>query len=151
VDKVFMSLAFMGGSMMVIVGNLVGGRLVNRVGRKRLTVISSFLIGAVILSYINIPNLWVSIIIWIISGFFNGNFNTAYASLALEQAPDNRATLMSLSEVSTYVAIAIGNALAGMLLLAFNYGIVSLMGIFAIIGAIVFQFFTIDPTQQAKQ
>ena len=79
-----------------------------------------------------------------------GVWNTAYGSLALEQAPDNRGTMMSLSEVSMYAAIAIGNALAGMLLVAFNYKVVSLMGIFSIIGAIVFHFFTIDPTQQAK-
>lgn len=148
VDKVFMSLAFIGGSMTVVVGSLVGGKVVNRVGRKRLTVITSFLLGAVIISYINIPNLWVSIIVWMISGFANGIFNTAYTSLALEQAPDNRATMMSLSEVFFYVAIAVGNALAGMLLLAFNYEIVSLMGIFSFIGAFIFHIFTIDPTNQ---
>jgi len=150
VDKVFMSVAFIGGSMTGIVGSLVGGRLVNRVGRKRLAIISSLIIGAAILSYINIPNLWVSVSVWSISGFFNGSFNTAYNNLALEQVPDNRATMMSLSEVSTYVAIAIGNALAGLLLLAFNYEVVSLMGAFSFIGAIVFHFFTIDPTQQAR-
>jgi predicted MFS family arabinose efflux permease len=151
VDKLFMSFAFIGGSMMTIVGSLAGGRLVNRVGRKRLTIISSFLLGALTLSFINIPNLWLSLLVWFISGFPYGIVNTAYASLALEQAPDNRATMMSLSQVSMYVAIAIGNALAGMLLLAFNYNIVSLMGILSFIGAIVFHFFTVDPTQQSKQ
>lgn len=151
VDKVFMSFAFIGGSMMTIVGILVGGRLVNRLGRKRLTVISSFLFGAMTLSFINIPNLWLSLLVFIINGVFMGIFNTAYGSLALEQAPDNRGTMMSLSGVSMYVAIAIGTALAGMLLLAFNYQVVSLMGIFSFIGAIIFHFFTIDPTKQAKQ
>jgi predicted MFS family arabinose efflux permease len=151
VDKAFMSIAFIGGSLTVVVGSLVGGRLVNRVGRKRLTVITSFLLGAVIISYINIPNLWVSIIVWMISGLANGIFNTAYTSLALEQAPDNQATMMSLSEVFFYVAIAVGNALAGMLLLAFNYEIVSLMGILSCIGAFIFHVFTIDPTNQDDQ
>jgi predicted MFS family arabinose efflux permease len=150
VDKLFMSFAFIGGSMTTIVGSLIGGRLVNKIGRKRLTVISSFLLGALTLSFINIPNLWLSLLIWFISGLPYGIVNTAYASLALEQAPDNRATMMSLSQVSMYVAIAIGNALAGILLLSFNYNIVSLMGIFSFIGATVFHFFTIDPTQQAK-
>jgi predicted MFS family arabinose efflux permease len=75
---------------------------------------------------------------------------TAYSSLAMEQAPTYRATMMSLSEVSQFVAQAIGNALGGVLLLAFNYQILSLMTIFVLIGAIVFHFFTIDPTQQAK-
>lgn len=102
VDKVFMSFAFIGGSMMTIVGILVGGRLVNRLGRKRLTVISSFLFGAMTLSFINIPNLWLSLLVFIINGVFMGIFNTAYGSLALEQAPDNRGTMMSLSGVSMY-------------------------------------------------
>ena len=132
--------------MMVVVGSVVGGRVVNRIGRKRLTVITAVLLGVAMISYINIPNLWVSILVWMTSGLANGIFNTAYTSLALEQAPDHRATMMSLTEVFFYVAIAVGNALAGMLLLTFNYELVSLMGIFSFIGAIIFHVFTIDPT-----
>jgi hypothetical protein len=46
------------------------------------------------------------------------------------------------------VAQALGNALAGFLLIAFNYKIVSFLGLFALIGAIIFHFFTTDPKEQ---
>ena len=151
VDKLFMSFAFIGASIISIVGSLVGGSLANKVGRKRLTVISSLLLGVVALAFINMPDLGLSLMVWMIGAFFMGVVNTAYNSLALEQAPDNRATMMSLSEVSMYAAIAVDNAFAGVLLLAFNYNIVSLLGLLSFIGTIVFYFFTIDPTQQAKQ
>jgi predicted MFS family arabinose efflux permease len=55
--------------------------------------------------------------------------------------------MMSLSEVAMFAAQALGNALAGFLLLAFSYEVVSLTGIFSIGAAVIFHFFTRDPTQ----
>jgi predicted MFS family arabinose efflux permease len=148
VNKLFMSFAFIVVSLITIFGSLVGGKVVNRFGRKRLTVISAFILGAIPFFYINIPNLWLSLIAWSVGAFFVGLINTAYSSLALEQAPDFRGTMMSLSEVSRYVAQALGNALAGFLLLAFNYSVVSFLGIFSLVGAFIFQFFTIELNKQ---
>jgi len=150
VEKLFMSVAFIGCSIIAIVGSLVSGRLVNRVGRKRLTALSAFLLGAFTLVFINVPNLWGALTVWLIAGFFTGSIRTSLASLTLEQAPDFRATMMSLSEVSLNLAQALGNALAGILLLAFSYHVVSLMGLFAIIGAGIFHFFTRDPTRDVQ-
>jgi predicted MFS family arabinose efflux permease len=100
--------------------------------------------------FINVPTLWGALTVWLIAGFFTGSIRTSLASLSLEQAPAFRATMMSLSEVSLNLAQALGNALAGVLLLAFNYEVVSLMGLFAIIGAVIFHVFTRDPRQNAK-
>jgi DHA1 family inner membrane transport protein len=149
VEKFFMSVAVLGISSIAIVGSLVGGRLVNRIGRKRVTTLSAFLLGVFTLLLINVPTLWGALIVWTIAGFFMGSIRTSLASLSLEQAPAFRATMMSLSEVSLNLAQALGNALAGLLLLAFNYHVVSLMGVFAIIGAGIFHVFTRDPTQDA--
>lgn len=147
VEKLFVSVAFLGCSSIAIVGSLVGGRLVNRMGRKRLTTLSAFLLGVFTLLFINVPTLEGALAVWLIAGFFTGSIRTALASLSLEQAPAFRATMMSLSEVSLNLAQALGNALAGLLLLAFSYQVVSLMGLFAIVGAVIFHVFTRDPTQ----
>jgi predicted MFS family arabinose efflux permease len=151
VDKRFISLAIIVIAIITIAGSLVGGRLAISLGRKRLTVISSVVLGVITVSFINMPNLWFSLGVWIAGGFFAGIINTTYVSLALEQAPDFRGTMMSLTEVSLNIAQAIGNAFAGLLLLAFNYSIVSLLGLLAIVGALIFQFFTIELREQENE
>jgi len=151
VDTAFISLAFMGISSIGIFGMLMGGRLVNRFGRKPVTVLSVLILGVLTISILNSGNLWASVVIWFLASFILGITMTAYSSLAMEQAPAYRATMMSLSEVSQFVAQAVGNALGGVLLLAFNYRTLSLMGIFIFLGAFIFHFLTIDPTQQAKK
>jgi predicted MFS family arabinose efflux permease len=150
IDTAFVSFAFMGASSMTIVGSLMGGRLVNRFGRKPVTVFSALLVGVLSILYVNVTHLWASLVLWFVDGLFVGIVMTAYNSLALEQAPAYRSTMMSLSEVSLFGGVAIGSALGGVLLLAFNYQILGLLGIFVLIGSLLFHFFTIDPTQQAK-
>jgi len=75
---------------------------------------------------------------------------TAYGSLALEQVPEYRGTMMSLSQFSANLAEALGNGLGGLILVAFNYGHMGFLGISSIIASLIFYFFTIDPTQLAK-
>ena len=105
---------------MSIVGSLMGGRLVNRFGRKPLTVVSVLAVGVLTIAYMNVTHPWVSIGFWFVDGWFVGVVMTAYNSLALEQAPNYRGTMMSLNEVSLFGGVAIGSALGGILLLAFN-------------------------------
>jgi predicted MFS family arabinose efflux permease len=147
VDTAFISLAFMVFSLISIVGSLIGGRLITRFGRKPLTVWSVLLISVLTISFMNITHLWASLMLWFVDSLFVAIAVTAYYSLALEQAPDNRATMMSLNEVSMFGGTAIGNAVGGVLLVAFNYQILGLMGIFIFIGSIILHIFTTDPTK----
>jgi len=136
---------------MYVVGSVIGGRLVNRFGRKRLTVISSFILGVATLFFNNIPNPWLTLLVWVISGFFMGTRITAYNSLTVEQVPEYRGTMMSFSQFSSNIASALGNGLGGLILIAFDYGHMGFLGISAIIASLIFHFFTTDPTKQAKQ
>jgi predicted MFS family arabinose efflux permease len=72
--------------------------------------------------------------------------NAAYSSLALEQVPEFRGSMMSLSQLSQSVAGALGSGLGGLLLVAFDYGHVGFLGFSAIIASLLFHVFTIDPT-----
>ena len=148
VDKAFLSVIVSGVSLVFVVGSLIGGRLVSRVGRKQLTVICALITGVLTFAYINVPSLWLSLVFLIIATFTTSVRNTAYDSLALEQVPAYRGTMMSLSQFSQNVAWALGNGLGGFILIAFDYGYMGVLGITAIIASLIFHVFTIDPTQQ---
>jgi predicted MFS family arabinose efflux permease len=148
VDAAYVSVVFSSMALITIIGSLIGGRIAHRVGRKRLTVFTAFLIGGSAIAFMNITHLVASLVCLAVGGFTVGLKNTTYNSLALEQIPEYRGGMMSLSEVSRYVAQTIGNGLGGLILLTSNYQILGLaLGIFAIIASMIFQFFTIDPTK----
>jgi hypothetical protein len=55
---------------------------------------------------------------------------------------------MSLSDVSQFTGQAIDSAVGGELLLAVNYQILGLQGVFVVNASLLSQFFTIDPTRR---
>ena len=148
VDTVSTSLLVTGSSLIFVVSSLIGGRLVNRLGRKPLTVLCSLLSGFLYIVFINVSNLWLSILLMYAAGVTTSLRGTAYNSLALEQIPGYRGTMMSLSQFAQNVAGALGTTLGGILLITFDYGHLGILSITAIIAAIVIQLFTIDPITQ---
>ena len=146
VDKTSLSLIFSGVSLVFVVSSLIGGQLVGRFGRKQLAVICAFITGVLTMAYINVPSLLLSLVFLIIATFTTSVRNTAYDSLALEQVPAYRGTMMSLNQFSQMAAWALGNGLGGLILIAFDYGQMGGLGITAIIASFILHFFTIDPT-----
>ena len=151
VDKTFMTFLVSSVSLIFVVGSVICGRLVNRFGRKKLTVIGAFLNGVLVFALINVPSLWLSLILFYTTGFTSTMRSTAYSSLTLEQVPEYRGTMISFSQFSTNVAGALGTGLGGLILVAFDYGHMGFLGILSIIAAFVFHFFTRDPTKQERQ
>jgi predicted MFS family arabinose efflux permease len=130
------------------VGNLVSGRFVNKFGRKPLAVSASLLAGLFIMSYMNIPNLWIALIACQTGCFFAGFRYTAATNLTLEQVPAFRGTMMSLYSATDNVGRTLGAGVGGLVLLLYSYGILGLsIGAMAIIGAILLHFLAIDPTK----
>jgi predicted MFS family arabinose efflux permease len=151
VDKTLMSMLVTASSLSFVVGGVIGGRLVNRFGRKPLTILGMLLAGVQTLVYLIMPNLWLSLALWIPSGFAVSVRNAGYSSLTLEQVPAYRGTMMSLSQFSANVAGALGSGLGGLILVTLGYGPMGVLGIAAIVAAVIIHFFTIDPTQQMKR
>jgi predicted MFS family arabinose efflux permease len=150
VDKTFTSLLLSGVAVIFVAGSVICGRLVNRFGRKKFTVLSAFISGVLVFAFISVPSLWLSLILFSIAVFTFSLRNTAYNSLALEQVPEYRGTMMSLSQLSTNMGQALGIGLGGLILVTFEYGYMGYLGILSIIATFIFHFFTIDPTQQSK-
>lgn len=148
VDAAYVSVIFSSMAVITIIGSLIGGRIAHRMGRRRLTVFTAVLIGGAAITFMNVANLGGSLACLALGGFAIGIKNTTYNSLALEQIPEYRGTMMSLSEVSRYVAQSIGNGIGGVILLTSTYQVLGLaLGTLAIIAAMIFQFFTRDPTK----
>ena len=147
----FVSAITIVSSLSYVMGSMICGRLVNRLGRKPLTVLSVLLVGVLTYSVTNVPDLWLSIAFSIILSIFAAIMYAAFSSLTLEQVPRFRGTMMSLSSAATSMGDMIGSAVGGLLLIVFGYGVLGIaFGAVAVVGALVFYLLSIDPTMTAS-
>ena len=134
-------------SAMGIVGVIVGGRLINRIGRKTLAVVASVISGifAVLIAFM--PNAWVSAAMWIVSAAFASASIIGLNNLALEQVPGFRGTMMSLNASFRSIGLIVGLVLSGLLLnlYANNFRILyAMFGIAGVTSAVVVFLFAKD-------
>ena len=142
----FISIAVSLSALGYIGGSLLTGRFVRIVGRKRLVVITAFILGLVTLVETYPPNFWVSYGLSIIASLCAGTMITAYSSLTLEQIPRYRGTMMSASSAATGLGSLICASFGGFLLLQFGYNALGIgLGIAGVLAAIIFHLFSIDP------
>jgi MFS transporter, DHA1 family, inner membrane transport protein len=134
-------------------GAWIGGTILNRGGRKRLTVIMTFLEAVMVMSFVSVPAAWGTSWVWMAIGlsvfapFFSGIGGTAVSCLYLGQVPESLGPLMSLRTVSIALGTAFGVAVGGFMLDAYGYQMIGVtLGLLGIIGALIFLFLTKDPT-----
>jgi predicted MFS family arabinose efflux permease len=140
------SLLVFGGALCVTLGGLLSGRVVNRVGRKRLVVLVSGLLGVCLMAYTVVPSLWFATAARFLGSWLAGMMFSASASLELEQLPRFRGTMMSISAAMQSVGSAIGAAIGGFTLLVYDYELIGVsLGALAVIGAIIVHLFAVDP------
>jgi len=133
---------------------LVAGQLVNRVGRKTLTIAG--VVGSSVLAMLIflMPNLWLAVTVDMAHVAFAFVGAIAFTSYVLEQAPKSRGSMMSMRTIFASLGDAIGAAVGGGLLVLFafdlslSYQMVGFVfGVFGIAASVVFYFLTIDPTK----
>lgn len=138
-----------GMALCFTIGSLLSGRAVNKFGRKPVTLLSALLVGLFTISYANVPSLWSSIFLALLTSIFAGLRHSASNSLSLEQVPGYRGTMMSLSSGSIRFGSALGSGIGGMTLLWFNWGILgTVLGGMGLLGVLVYYLYTIDPIRQ---
>lgn len=138
------SFLFIGTSIFFILGSLVGGRLINLVGRKQLAVLSNILLGVFTLIYLNMGLIWFAIVALFIACVGSTIRFTSSESLVLEQIPELQGSVMSLYTVSLGLGDVIGAALGGYVLMFLGYGGLGLFGLLSIAATILYHFFTND-------
>jgi len=146
----FASIVILGAALCYTLGSLVTGPLVNKFGRKTLTVLTAFLAGIFTICYVSAPDLWFSVALILVASWFFGMVASAANNLTLEQVPRFRGTTMSLDTAALNVGSAFGTAMGGSMLLSFGYeGLGSVLGAIGIVAAFVFYLFAIDPASSA--
>lgn len=145
----FASLVLLGGASFYAIGSVVAGPFVNRLGRKRLTVVNAVLAGTFTMCYYFTPNLWLSMTLVMVASWFFGMLVSSANSLTLEQVPEARGTIMSLSTASLNLGSALGTAIGGLALSLFGYeGLGSVLGVMGIAAAFVFLVFAREPVSK---
>ena len=127
-------------------GSILGGQLVNRVGRKRLLVATLVVSSPALVLVAFVPNLWVALAFHYIFFFIFSMSNSTTVSLTLEQAPESRGTMMSMNSIFVTLGLALGAALGGgALVLSGWVGLILAFAALGFIAAGIFFFLTEDP------
>jgi predicted MFS family arabinose efflux permease len=142
------SIVILLAALFYTLGSLTCSPVIRKLGRKSSTVAAVLLAGMFTVSYAYASSVWLSVALMSIAGFFDGLAASASTSLTLEQIPELRGAMMSLSYAFVGVGSTIGAAIGGLTLITYDYkelGII--LGSMGIISAIIFQFITVDPTE----
>jgi len=137
--------------IMVVVGSAFAGRLINRFGRKRLTVVTTSLSSVLCFLYMSAQSFELSLLLWYGTAIVLMIAVPALNSLALEQLPEYRGTMMSLNLTAQFIAQAIGSGVGGLILIVYGFSGLSLFSLTGIIAGILYQFFTVDPTRETSR
>lgn len=145
VSAEYASLLLAAAAFCYTVGSLGSGYLVNRLGRKRPTVLTAFLAGVFTISYAYVSDFWISVLLNLLASWFSGALATSAVSLTLEQVPRFRGTMMSINSAAASLGNVVGGAVGGLTLLSLGYeGMGGILGLMGISGAVVYQFLTMN-------
>ena len=143
------SLIILGAASSFTLGSQISGRWVNKFGSKPLSVSAAFFTGVFIISYVNVPDLMLSLAFRFLGSLFMGVTYAASSSLTLEQVPTHRGTMMSVSSASGGLGSVLGTGIGGLSLLLFDYEELGIsLGSLAILAALIYQILTVDPTRK---
>jgi predicted MFS family arabinose efflux permease len=146
VSKDLASLIIVGGALIFVFGTQFAGRIVNIYGTKKVSIYPALVGGIMIISCMNVNNVWSSMIFRFLGSFFVALTYVASRSLTLEQVPSFRGTMMSLNSASQSLGAVIGTGVGGILLLNYSYQLVGIvLGLFGIISGLTYYFFTQEP------
>ncbi|MFP3951582.1 MAG: MFS transporter [Candidatus Bathyarchaeia archaeon] len=151
VSKNFASLLVSGLYLCLTLGSLASGRLVDSLGRKRVTVSTAVIAGILVLGFTNTPDRWVSLTCSLLGYFFAGALISSSHSLALEQIPKFRGTVMSLNSGAEKLGAALGSGLGGLVINLYGWSVMGVvLGVTGVASSMTYQLLAVDPTTKGK-
>jgi len=145
----FVTILTMVSASCYIIGSLGSGKIVNKLGRKKIAEIAALILGIFTIAYTNVPDLWLSVACTCIAALFGGLRFSATTSLTLEQVPEFRSTMMSLYSVTDSIGSAIGAGVGGFILVSYNYeGMAAALGAMGILSSIILWKYAVDPLKK---
>jgi predicted MFS family arabinose efflux permease len=146
ISRSFASIFVIGDAIFFTVGSISCARLVKKYGGKPVIVITGLVGGLLISAYTILPGLWVSAAARFLCMLFIAFAISALNTLILEQVPEYRGMLMSISMALSSVGQALGSFIGGMVILWYGYALVGVsLGAMAIVSAVVTYFLVVDP------
>jgi len=147
VPKETTSMIYSGFALANFIGARIGGRMVNRFGRKSVSVSTAMTFSVCIILFILASSAPLAASLGIISCFVTGIRQTAMGSLTVEQLPQVRGSMMSISLAADNLGATISTAIGGFLLLVYGWKVMGVtMGMFGVLGSIILHLFAVDPT-----
>jgi predicted MFS family arabinose efflux permease len=144
----FASLSTIVGATCFIVGSVSSGRLVNRFGRRRLSVLLAIPAGLALTGVYNLKSLPLMLISGWHGALLNGMLFSASSNLTLEQLPRFRGTMMSIAGATGSLGAAMGTAFGGWILVTYHYNQLGwFMGAFNVVALLLYYFIARDPTR----
>ena len=141
------SLIYSGFALAVFIGARIGGRVVNKFGRKPVSVVFASTFGVFTVLFILAPSAFLAASLGILACLVTGTRQTAMNSLIVEQLPQVRGAMMSITTASLNLGATIGTGVGGYLLLIYGWKVMGVsMGMFGVLGGLILYIFAIDPT-----
>jgi MFS family permease len=103
-----------------LVANIVAGHVANRFGQKRLTIVGVLASGIFLIGVFFMPNFWAALAFLLLHAFASGMSAPALTVLVLDQIPQSRGTMMSLSTVFGRIGWTVAPGMAGLMLVLFS-------------------------------
>ncbi len=147
------ALFVLGITTVFTIGSVIGGHLVNRIGRKRQLVAVLIIAAPFLLVVPFMPILWIAVALHYVFYFIFSLSNSPNISLTLEQAPESRGTMMSMSTIFITIGFLVAAGVGGAaLVLAGWTGMILVFVALELISAAIFSFLTKDPCRtQSKR
>jgi predicted MFS family arabinose efflux permease len=136
---------------LLALGSVAGGHLVNRVGRKRQSLVAGFFAYLFIAPSYFVPDLWTCLILRWIGAVFGGIATVASVNLLLEQVPKFRGTAISLGAAFSGIGVAVSIFVGGIVLDYFSTPTLGFQALGLMIGILglssipIVLFFTKEP------
>ncbi len=129
-------------------GSILGGHLVNRVGRKRLLLATLAIPSPILVLLAFLSDLWVALALFYLFNLVYSLSNSPSVSLTIEQAPESRGTMMSMMSIFTTSGMIMAAAVGGVALVLSDWiGVILTFVALQLISVAVFFFLTKDPCQ----
>jgi predicted MFS family arabinose efflux permease len=146
------SLLLSGIALSFILSALVTGKFISRFGRKNTTIYSFLILGLFSFAYMSIPLLWVSLLLYLGMGVVGGIRRSSSQSLSLEQEPNYRGSMMSMTTAADNLGSFLGAGIGGFSLLLADYRFLGMvLGILGILSSLIIFLFAQEPPPRAQQ
>jgi DHA1 family purine base/nucleoside efflux pump-like MFS transporter len=146
VSTYFVGIIWSAHTLTNVLGGLLCGKIIPRMGVKLTTSLSSLVIGLSIVLFTNAPNFYLAIGFGLMFPLFGSFWMASSRTLALRQVPDYRGAMMSLNSGAMKLGIALGSAVGGLAINLGGYGMMGyVMGFFSLLAFLTVSFQVLDP------